>query len=85
MHDFRQRGLALTEGHHRFRDRLAIKDHLRLDNGILDLRHFRLWVPALRWAIADAVMEAGGGHNGIMVEADGGSGCHIDHDWGEVP
>lgn len=43
-----------------------------------------LWVPDLRWAIADAVMEAGGGHNGIMVEADGGNGCHIDPDWGEA-
>ncbi|WP_417211707.1 hypothetical protein [Antarctobacter sp.] len=42
-----------------------------------------LWVPALRWVIADAVMEAGGGHNGIMVEADGGNGCDIDLDWGE--
>jgi hypothetical protein len=31
------------------------------------------------------VKEAGGGHNGIMVEADGGSGCHIHPDWGEVP
>ncbi|MDF1872005.1 hypothetical protein [Vannielia sp.] len=43
-----------------------------------------LWLPDLRWAIADAVMEAGGGHNGIMVEADGGNGCDIDPDWGEV-
>lgn len=43
-----------------------------------------LWVPDLRWAIADAVVEAGGGHNGITVEADGSSGCFIDPDWGEV-
>ncbi|WP_211371352.1 hypothetical protein, partial [Paracoccus limosus] len=42
-----------------------------------------LWAPDLRWAIADAVMEAGGGHNGIRVEADGGNGCDIDPDWGE--
>lgn len=42
-----------------------------------------LWVPDLRWAICDAVMEAGGGHNGIIVEADGGNGCHIDPNWGE--
>lgn len=40
----------------------------------------RLWVPDLRWAIADAAREAGGGHNGIMVEADGGNGRHIDPD-----
>ncbi|MEO0487556.1 MAG: hypothetical protein AAF092_16755 [Pseudomonadota bacterium] len=43
-----------------------------------------LYVPDLRWAIADAVMEAGGGHNGIMVEADGGKSCHIDPHWGKV-
>lgn len=42
-----------------------------------------LWVHDLRWAIADAVMEAGNGHNGIMVEAEGGNGCHIDPDWAE--
>jgi hypothetical protein len=42
------------------------------------------WVPDLRWAIADAVREAGGGHNGITVEADGGNGYHIDPDWGEA-
>ena len=41
-----------------------------------------LWVPDLRWAIADAALEAGG-HNGIVVDADGGNGCHIDPDWGE--
>lgn len=41
-----------------------------------------LWVPDLRWAIANAALEAGG-HNGIVVEADGGNGCHIDPDWGE--
>lgn len=41
-----------------------------------------LWVPDLRWAIADAVLRAGG-HNGIFIEADGGNGCHIDPDWGE--
>ncbi len=43
-----------------------------------------LSMPDLRWAIADSVMEAGGGHNGIVVEADGGNGCHIDPDWSEV-
>ncbi|MBY6137635.1 hypothetical protein KUV61_17500 [Nocardioides marinus] len=42
-----------------------------------------LWVPELRWAISDAVMEAGGGHNGIMVEADGGNGFDVDPNWGE--
>lgn len=42
-----------------------------------------LWVPDLRRAIADSVMNAGGGHNGVMIEADGGNGCHIDPDWGE--
>ncbi|PTW47809.1 hypothetical protein [Rhodovulum kholense] len=42
-----------------------------------------LFVPDLRWAIADAVIEAGGGHNGIMIEADGGNGCNIDPNWGE--
>ncbi len=41
-----------------------------------------LWVPELRWAISNAVLDAGG-HNGIVVEADGGNGCHIDPDWGE--
>lgn len=44
-----------------------------------------LWAPDLRWAIGEAVMEAGGGHNGLMIEADGGNGCHIDPDWGESP
>lgn len=43
-----------------------------------------LWVTHLRSAIGEAVMEAGGGHNGIMIEADGGNGCHIDPDWGEL-
>lgn len=42
-----------------------------------------LWVPNLRSAIGEAVMEAGGGHNGIMIEADGGNGCHIGPDWDE--
>ncbi|MBK1634848.1 hypothetical protein [Rhodovulum adriaticum] len=42
-----------------------------------------LWVPNLRSAISEAVMEAGGGHNGIMIEADGANGCHFDPDWGE--
>jgi hypothetical protein len=41
-----------------------------------------LWVPDLRWAIADAALKVGG-HNGIVIEADGGNGCHIDPDWGE--
>lgn len=41
-----------------------------------------LWVPSLRWAIADAVKDAGGGHNGIVIEADGDNGCHLDPDWG---
>lgn len=43
-----------------------------------------LWVPNLRWAITNAVMKAGRGHNGIMIEADGGNVYHIDPDWGEV-
>ncbi|QFT97600.1 hypothetical protein FIU85_09820 [Roseovarius sp. THAF8] len=42
-----------------------------------------LYVPDLRGAIFDAVLVAGGGHNGIMIEADCGKGCHIDPDWGE--
>lgn len=42
-----------------------------------------LWVPNLRSAIGEAVIEVGGGHNGIMIEADGDNGCHIDPDWGE--
>ena len=42
-----------------------------------------LFVPDLRWTIADATMEARGGHNGIMIEADGDNGGHIDPDWGE--
>lgn len=42
-----------------------------------------LRVPELRRVNADTVMEAGGGHNGIMFEADGGNGCHVDPDWGE--
>lgn len=41
------------------------------------------WVSDLRWAIRDAVMETGGGHNGIILEADGGKGCHIDPNWSE--
>jgi hypothetical protein len=28
-------------------------------------------------------MEAEDDHNRIMVEADGGNGCHIDPDWGK--
>ncbi|WP_170377588.1 hypothetical protein [Ruegeria atlantica] len=43
-----------------------------------------LWVPELRWAISDAVIEANGGHNGIMIEAGGGNGCDIDPNWGEA-
>ena len=42
-----------------------------------------LWVPDLRWSISDAVMEAEGGHNGILVEADSGDGCHLDPDRAE--
>lgn len=41
-----------------------------------------LYIPDLRWAISEAVMEAGGGHNGIMIETDDGNGCHIDPNWG---
>lgn len=41
-----------------------------------------LYIPDLRWAIGEAVMEAGGGHNGIMIEMDDGNGCHIDPSWG---
>ncbi len=41
------------------------------------------WVRDLHWAISDAVTKAAGGHNGIMIEADNGNGCHIDPDWGE--
>lgn len=42
-----------------------------------------LWVPELQWEISDAVLKIGGGHNGIMVEGDGGNGSYIEPNWGE--
>jgi hypothetical protein len=43
-----------------------------------------LWAPELRRTIAGAALEAGG-PNGLVIEADGGNGCHNDPDWGEPP
>jgi hypothetical protein len=42
-----------------------------------------LWLESLRGEVAEAVQKAGGGHNGIVIEADGSNGCDIDPDWGE--
>ncbi len=42
-----------------------------------------LWIPALRDAIADAVMAGGGGHNGIMIDEAGDHRADIGPDWGE--
>lgn len=42
-----------------------------------------LWLDDLRWAIEDAIIEAGGGHNGILINADQGRGAHVDPNWGE--
>lgn len=42
-----------------------------------------LWIDELRWAIEDAVIEVGGGHNGILINASQGNGGHLDPNWGE--
>ena len=41
----------------------------------------KLWVPDLKWAISDAVVNAAGGHNGVYVDGDAPAGMDVDPYW----
>jgi len=41
----------------------------------------RLWVPDMKWAVSDAIVDTVGGHNGIYIDGDTPAGMEVDPYW----